>query len=86
MDTLRQIYDMLKPMVEPEDEPEIDVDEPEGEDEEAEEKEEEEVEEAAIIPNHRADYVSKVKVDADDVNKGLNESVVRFKKLANIKG
>lgn len=82
MDTLRQIYDMLKPMVEPEDEPEMDMDEPEGEDEE----EEEEVEEAAIIPNHRADYVSKVKVDADDVNKGLNESVVRFKKLANIKG
>ena len=89
LDTLKQIYDMLKPMVEPEGEEEpIEDEEPaeeEGEEEPAEE-EGEEVEEAAIIPNHRADYVSKVKADADDVNKGLNESVARFKKLANIKG
>ena len=91
LDTLKQIYDMLKPMVEPEEEeePEMDADdEPadeEGEEEPAEE-EAEEVEEAVGYSNHRADQISKVKADADDVNTKLNESVARFKKLANING
>jgi hypothetical protein len=45
-----------------------------------------EMEEAVGYANYTADQVSKVKADAEDVNKGLNESVERFKKLANIKG
>ena len=84
LDTLRQIYNMLKPMVEPEDEePEMDMDDEEADDEKGEE---EEMDEAVGYPNYRADQVSKVKADAEDVNQGLNESVERFKKLANIKG
>ena len=84
LDTLKQIYNMLKPIAEPEDEePEMDMD---GEEADDEEGEEEEMDEAVGYPNYRADQVSKVKVDADDVNQGLNESVERFKKLANIKG
>ena len=84
LDTLRQIYNMLKPMVEPEEEePEMDMDDEESAEDEGEE---EEVDEAVGYPNHRADQISKVKADATDVNKGLNESVQRFKKLANIKG
>ena len=87
METLRQIYDMLKPVVEPEEEPEMDMDGEEANDEEDEEEdEEEEMDEAVGYPNYRADQVSKVKADAEDVNQGLNESVERFKKLANIKG
>ena len=86
MDLLRQIYDMIKPEIEPE-EPEMDMDAEEPAEEEGEEDgDEEEVEEAVGYPNHKADQVQKVKMDADDVNKGLNESVERFKKLANIKG
>ena len=87
METLRQIYDMLKPVVEPEEteaEPE-DAGEEEGEELDAED----EVDEAVGYPNHRADQISKVKQDADTINKGLNESFDasdRFKKLANIKG
>ena len=86
MDILRQIYDMIKPQVEPE-EPEMDMDAEEPAEEEGDEDgDEEEVEEAVGYPNYKADDVQKVKVDASDVNKGLNESVERFKKLANIKG
>jgi len=47
------------------------------------------VDEAVGYSNYRADQISKVKADADDINKGLNESIdqtARFKKLANIKG
>ena len=91
LDLLRQIYDLIKPQVEPEDEeePELDAEEPadeEGEDE----AEEEPVDEA--IDNHtffRGDNVSRVKYDAKDVQgrrEKVNESVERFKKLANIKG
>jgi hypothetical protein len=87
LDTLRQIYNMLKPMVEPEDEEsEMDMEEP-ADDEAADEEPEEEMDEAVGYPNYRADQVSKVKADATDVNQGLNESVdakARFKKLANI--
>ena len=93
LDTLRQIYNMLKPMVEPEEEeePEMDMEEPaeeEGEEEPAEE--EEAVDEA--VDNHtffRADNASRVRFDAKDVQgrkEKVNESVARFKKLANIKG
>ena len=76
---------MLKPVVEPEEEPEMDIDDEEA-DEEEEDEEAEEMDEAVGYANYTADQVSKVKADADDVNKGLNESVERFKKLANIKG
>jgi len=86
LDTLRQIYDMLKPLVEPEAEEEPVEDEEPAEDEG--EEEEEEMDEAVGYPNYKADQVQKVKADADDVNQSLNESVdatARFKKLANIK-
>ena len=89
--TLRQIYDMLKPIVEPEGEVEDfegeeEVEDLEGE-EEVDDDSEEEVDEAVGYPNYRADQISKVKADATDVNQGLNESRQlrsRFKKLANI--
>ena len=89
LDTLRQIYNMLKPMVEPEEEeePEMDMDDEEPADEEGEEESAEEVDEAVGYPNYKADQIQKVKADATDVNQGLNESfdgAARFKKLANI--
>lgn len=91
MDLLRQIYDMIKPQVEPEaeEEPEMDMDAEEPAEEEGGE-EEEAVDEA--IDNHtffRGDNASRVKYDAKDVQgrrEKVNESVERFKKLANIKG
>ena len=93
LDTLRQIYDMLKPIVEPEEEeePEMDMEEPaeeEGEEEPAEE--EEAVDEA--VDNHtffRGDNANRVRPEAKDVQgrrEKVNESVARFKKLANING
>jgi len=98
LDTLRQIYDMLKPMVEPEEEePEMDEEEPEEEEgEEAEEEgdEEETVDEA--VDNHtffRGDNVGRTVVKAKDVQ-GTREKAslkegfdgaARFQKLANIK-
>lgn len=88
MDLLRQIYDMIKPEIEGEEEPEMDMEEPEEEEGEESEEEggEEEVEEAVGYSNYKADDVQNVKANADDVNKSLNESVARFQKLANIKG
>ena len=92
LDLLRQIYDLIKPQIEPE-EPEMDVDAEEPAEEEGEEEggeEEEAVDEA--IDNHtffRGDNASRVKYDAKDVQgrrEKVNESVERFKKLANIKG
>jgi len=91
LDTLRQIYNMLKPMVEPEEEeePEMDMDDEESTDEEGEE---EEMEEA--VDNHtffRADNANRVRPEAKDVQgrkEKVNESAdatARFKKLANIK-
>ena len=85
MATLRQIFDMLKPIVEPEEEPEMDS-EMDMDDESGDGESEEEMDEAVGYPNYKADQIQKVKADATDVNKGLNESVERFKKLANIKG
>ena len=93
LDTLRQIYDMLKPLVEPEAEEEPVEDEEPAEEEEGEEEEEEAMDEA--VDNHtffRADNASRVKFDAKDVQgrkEKVNESAdatARFKKLANIKG
>tara|TARA_R110001592_G_scaffold23691_6_gene92590 strand:+ start:1120 stop:1569 length:450 start_codon:yes stop_codon:yes gene_type:complete len=83
LDTLRQIFNMLKPLVEPEEEEEVmDLEDEDLEDEETEEEEiadgeddEEGVDEAVGYPNYKADQVQKVKADASDVNQGLNESV-----------
>ena len=98
LDTLKQIYDMLKPLVEPEaeEEPEMDMDEPEEdlEDEGGEEEEEEELDEA--VDNHtffRGDNVNRTTVKAKDVQgtrekaslKEGFEGAARLKKLANIK-
>ena len=94
MDLLRQIYNMIKPQIEPEGEEEIDaadvdLEEP-TDDEAADEEPEEDLDEA--IDNHtffRADNASRVRFDAKDVQgrrEKVNESVARFKKLANIKG
>jgi len=87
LDTLRQIYNMLKPMVEPEmeEEPEMDMGD---EEESAEEEEEEPVDENMDHPNYRADYVKDASYNAEKLKGGLNESfdaTDRFKKLANIK-
>ena len=96
MDLLRQIYNMIKPEIEPEgemDEPEMDMEEPEAE-EEGGEEEEEELDEA--VDNHtffRGDNVNRTTVKAKDVQ-GIREKASlkegfegasRFKKLANIK-
>jgi len=101
LDLLRQIYDMIKPQVEPEgemEEPEMDMEEPEEEEgEEVEEEgddEEETVDEA--VDNHtffRGDNVGRTVVKAKDVQ-GTREKATlkegfdgaaRFQKLANIK-
>jgi len=77
LDTLRQIYNMLKPMVEPEEEeePEMDMDDEEGgedEDDEGEDldeaKDEDEVKE--VVDNHtfyRGDNVGRTVPKAKDV-------------------
>ena len=99
LSTLRQIFDMLKPIVEPEEEPEMDMDgdmEDDDEDEADEdmkegkddEKDEDMKKENMDHPNYRADYVKDVAHNAEKIKGGLNESVdtaTRFKKLANIK-
>jgi|TARA_R110001592_G_scaffold48525_3_gene152612 hypothetical protein len=93
IDLLRQIYDMLKPIVEPEEEVEDledegDEEDLEDEDSEEVEEEEEEIDENLDHPNYRADYVKDVTHNAGKLKGGLNESVdftARFKKLANIK-
>ena len=99
LSTLRQIFDMLKPIVEPEEEPEMDMDgdmEDDDEDEADEdmkegkddEKDEDMKKENMDYPNYRADYVKDVAHNAEKIKGGLNESVdmtARFKKLANIK-
>ena len=100
LDLLRQIYDMIKPQVEPEgemEEPEMDMGEPEdeeGEDGEESGDEEEAVDEA--VDNHtffKGDNVNRTVVKAKDVQ-GTREKAslkegfdgaARFKKLANIK-
>ena len=95
IDLLRQIYDLIKPEIEGEAGEDVALDDEEAETEEIADEEigdgendEEGVEEAVGYPNYKADQVQKVKHDASDVNKGLNESIQiksRFQKLANIK-
>lgn len=96
-DALSKIRDLINDLLpdsgeevepEPEDEPE-EEDEPEYKEEkedaeEEEDTEEEEMEEAVGYPNYKADQVQKTKADADDVNKGLNESMLRMQKLAGL--
>ncbi len=84
LDTLRQIYDMLKPIVEPEEEEPVADEEPA--EEEGEEESAEEVEENFDRPNYKASDVQDASFNAEKIKGGLNESVERFKKLANIKG
>ena len=76
METLRQIYDMLKPVVEPEEEPEIDAGDEEIEDEEAEGGDEEDEGEEEIDEN--------LEEDKENLNESF-DATSRFKKLANIK-
>ncbi len=99
LDTLRQIFDMLKPIVEPEgeEEPEMDMEEPEEEEEgEAEEEGGEEEDLDEVVDNHtffRGDNVNRVVPKAKDVQgtrekaslKEGFEGAARLKKLANIK-
>ena len=88
LDTLRQIYNMLKPMVEPEEEeePEIDTEEPAEEDD----NEEETVDESfPDKPTYKASDVQNVTYNAEYTKGNLKEGfegASRFKKLANIKG
>jgi len=78
LDLLRQIYDMIKPEIEGDEEPEMDMEEPEEEGEEAEDegeeedldevKDDEDVKEA--VDNHtffRGDNVNRTTVKAKDV-------------------
>ena len=89
LDTLRQIFNMLKPLVEPEEEeePEMDMDMDDGdemgdEDEADEdmkegkddEKDEDMKKENMDHPNYRADYVKDVAHNAEKIKGGLNES------------
>ena len=77
LDTLRQIFNMLKPLVEPEEEeePEMDMDSDEGEEDEADED----------MTEGKDDEKDE---DMKEETNSLNESfdgLARFKKLANIK-
>ena len=100
LDTLRQIYDMLKPIIEPEGEEEMEDEETEDEEIGDGEDDEEDLDEA--VDNHtffRGDNANRVRPEAKDVQgrrEKVNESVEktteeapntisdRFQKLANI--
>jgi len=89
LDTLKQIFNMLKPLVEPEEEeePEMDMDSDEGEEDEADEdmtegKDDEKDEDMKEGKDDEKDE------DMKEETNSLNESfdgLARFKKLANIK-
>ena len=89
LDTLRQIFNMLKPLVEPEEEeePEMDMDMDDrdemGDEDEADEdmkegkddeKDEDMKKENMDHPNYRADYIKDVAHNAEKIKGGLNES------------
>jgi len=76
LDTLRQIYNMLKPMVEPEEEeePEMDMDDEEGGEDDDDEGED--LDEAKDVQGTR---------EKASLKEGF-EGATRFQKLANIKG
>ena len=77
LDTLRQIFNMLKPIVEPEEEPEMDMDD-EGEMDD----------EGAADEDMNEGKDDEKDEDMKEETNSLNESfdqLARFKKLANIK-
>jgi len=92
LDTLRQIFNMLKPLVEPEEEeePEMDMDSDEGEEDEADEADEDMVEGKGDKKDEDMKEGKDDEKDEDmkEETNSLNESfdgLARFKKLANIK-
>ena len=88
--TLKQIYDMLKPIVEPEEEvedfegeeedlegeEEVEDEGDEGDEDDVDEgkKDEDEIDENLDHPNYRADYIKDVAYNAEKIKGGLNES------------
>ena len=89
LDTLRQIFNMLKPLVEPEEEeePEMDMDSDEGEEDEVDEdmtegKDDEKDEDMKEGKDDEKD--EDMKEETNSLNESFN-SADRFKKLANIK-
>lgn len=88
--TLKQIYDMLKPIVEPEGEvedfegeeedlegeEEVEDEGDEGDEDDVDEgkKDEDEIDENLDHPNYRADYIKDVAYNAEKIKGGLNES------------
>ena len=89
--TLKQIYDMLKPIVEPEEEvedfegeeedlegeEEVEDEGDEGDEDDVDEgkKDEDEIDENLDHPNYRADYIKDVAYNAEKIKGRLNESV-----------
>ena len=94
LDTLRQIFNMLKPIVEPEEgeEPEMDMDSDEGEEDMGDEADED-MKEMSYMEDEKDEDMKEGKDDEKDEDmkeetNSLNESfnqLARFKKLANIK-
>ena len=90
LSTLKQIYDMLKPIVEPEEEvedfegeeedlegeEEVEDEGDEGDEDDVDEgkKDEDEIDENLDHPNYRADYIKDVAYNAEKIKGGLNES------------
>ena len=89
LDTLRQIFNMLKPLVEPEEEeePEMDRDSDEGEEDEDDEdmtegKDDEKDEDMKEGKEDEKD--EEMKEETNSLNESF-DGLARFKKLANIK-
>jgi len=81
LDTLRQIFNMLKPLVEPEEEEVEDIEDEETEDEEIGDGEDDEEDLDEAVDNHtffRGDNANRVRPEAKDVQgrrEKVNESV-----------